>query len=77
MLIDLMGISLEVMEEQRMIGHVDLSRGTKLPFNQNSELTCVQLVPDLVSKSAELRSPGHQNQLLGDDAARISINLTP
>ena len=77
MLIDLMGISPEVMEEQRMIGHVDLSRGTKLPFNQNSELTCAKLVPDLVSKSAGLRSPGHQNQLLGDDAARISINLTP
>ena len=75
MLIDLMGISPEVMEEQRMIGHVDLSQDKKLPFNQNSELTCAQLVPDLVSKSAGLRSPGHQNQLLGDDAARISINL--
>jgi len=49
----------------------------KIPFNQNSELTCAQLVPDLVSRSAGLRFPGHQNQLSGDDAARISINLTP
>ena len=72
-----MGISLEVMEEQGMIGQVDLSWGKKLPFNQNSELTFAQLVPDLVSRSAGLRFPGHQNQLLGEDTARISISLTP
>ena len=59
MLSDLMGILPEVMEEQRMIGHVDLSPGKKLPFNQNSELTCAQLVPDLVSRSAGFKFPGH------------------
>ena len=76
-LTDRMGISLVVIEEQRIIGQEDFSWGRKLPFNQNLELICAQLVPDLVSRSAGLRSPGHQNQLLGEDAAKISISLTP
>ena len=71
------GVSLVVIEEQRIIGQEDLSWGRKLPFNQNLELICAQLVPDLVSRSAGLRSPGHQNQLLGEDEAKISISLTP
>ena len=65
-----------VIEEQRIIGQ-DFSWGRKLPFNQNLELICAQLVPDLVSRSAGLRSSGHQNQLLGEDEAKISISLTP
>ena len=66
-----------VIEEQRIIGPGDYSWGRKLPFNQNLELICAQLLPDLVSRSAGLRSPGHQNQLLGEDEAKISISLTP
>ena len=51
-LTDRMGISLVVIEEQRIIGQEDFSWGRKLPFNQNLELICAQLVPDLVSSSA-------------------------
>ena len=76
-LTDLVGISSVVMEEQRIMGQEDFSLGKKLPFNQNFELTYAQLVPDLVSRSAGLRFPEHQNQLLDEDTARISINLTP
>ena len=75
-LTDRMGFSLVVIEVQRIIGQEDFSWGRKLPFNQNLELMCA-LVPDLVSRSAGLRSPGHQNQLLGEDEAKISISLTP
>jgi len=76
-LTDLVRISPEVIEEQIVMGHEDFFRGKKLPFNQNCELIRVQLVPDLVSRSAGLRFPGHQNQLSGEDVANISINLTP
>ena len=49
----------------------------KLPCNQNLELISSRVEPVLVSRSAGLRAPGHQNQLSALDNAAISIILVP
>ena len=51
--------------------------GRKLPCNQNLELMSSRVEPALVSRSAGLRAPGHQNQLSAFDSAAISIILDP
>ena len=56
------GISLKVRDAQFLVGQEDLGWGRKLPRNQNSGLIWSQVVPVLVSRSAGLRGPGHQNQ---------------
>ena len=49
----------------------------KRPCNQNSELISSRVEPLLVSRSAGLRAPGHQNQVSASDKAAISIILVP
>ena len=56
------GRSLEGRDAQFWVGQEDLGWGRKLPRNQNSGLIWSQVVPVLVSRSAGLRGPGHQNQ---------------
>ncbi len=73
----LLGILHAGREVQGLTGQVDLFSGRKLPWNQNLELSCSHVVPDLVSKSAGLRLPGHQNQFLGVETAAISMSLVP
>ena len=62
---------------QGLIGQEDLSWCRKLPLSQNLELTCLQVVPDLVSRSAGLRVPGHQYQFSCEVTDNISISLVP
>ena len=49
----------------------------KLPWSQKSELISSKVEPDLVSRSAGLRGPGHQNQISEFFRAIISITLVP
>ena len=49
--------------------------GRKLPCSQNLELISSKVEPLLLSRSARLRVPGHQNQLSVLDNAAISIIL--
>ena len=51
--------------------------GRKLPCSQNPELILSRVEPVLVSKSAGLTFPGHQNHLSALDSAAISMTLVP
>ena len=51
-------------------GQLDVGVERKLPCNQNLDLI-FSVDPDLVSKSAGLRTPGHQNQLSVFDSSDI------
>ena len=64
-------------EVHGLVGQEDFSWGKKLPYNQNLELIWSQLVPDLVSRPAGLRFPGHQNQLSCEEIEEISMSLVP
>ena len=73
----LVGSSLMGRDAQLLIGQDDLGWGRKLPCNQKSDLIWSQVEPVLVSRSAGLRCPGHQNQQSDEDAADISMSLVP
>ena len=49
----------------------------KILWSQKSELICSKVAPDLLSRSAGLSGPGHQNQLSEFVSAAISIILVP
>ena len=56
------GRSLVERDAQFLVGQEDLGMGRKLPCNQNLDLIWSQVEPVLVSRSAGLRGPVHQNQ---------------
>ena len=64
-------------DAQLLIGQDDLGWGRKLLCNQKSDLIWSQVELVLVSKSAGLRGPGHQNQQSDEDVAEISLSLVP
>ena len=53
------------------VRQLDVRVERKLPCNQNLDLIFSNVDPDLVSKSAGLRTPGHQNQLSVFDSSDI------
>ena len=65
----LVGSSLMGRDAQFLIGQDDLGWGRNLPCNQKSDLIWSQVEPVLLSKSAGLRGPGHQNQQSDEDVA--------
>ena len=60
-----------------LIGQDDLGWGRKLPCNQKSDLIWSQVELVLVSKSARLRGPRHQNQQSDEDVVETSMSLVP
>ena len=71
------GTSFRGRDAQVLVGQEDLGCGRKLPCNQNSGLIWSQVESVLVSRSAGLRGPGHQNQFPGEDTEAISISAVP
>ena len=67
----------EMRDAQDLVGQDDGDWDKKLPCNQNLEFSFSSLDPDLVSRSAGLRKPGHQCQLVVADRAEISMILVP
>ena len=59
------GVWLEMRDAQGLVGHEDGGWGRRLPCNQNLLFNFSSVDPDLVSRSAGLRDPGHQYQLTG------------
>ena len=67
---------MEISEDDSLVGQEEGGWGRKLPCNQKLELIfSTRVAPDLVSKSAGLRDPGHQFQLAAMDNAEISMIL--
>ena len=54
-------------DEQGFVGQVGTGFGKKLLCSQKSEFIFSSVEPDLVSRSAGLRAPGHQTQLYAAD----------
>ena len=71
------GIWSEMRDAQDLVGQEDGGWDTKLTCNQNLEFSFSSVVPDLVSRSARLSTPGHQCQLAVTDRAEISMILVP
>ena len=59
------------------VGQVETGLGRKRPRNQNLELIFSCVEPDLVSKSAGFKDPGHHIQLSAVVCDRISMTLVP
>ena len=53
------GWGLDRRDAQGLVGHLEIGLRRKLPRNQKLELIFSRVEPDLVSKSAGLRDPGH------------------
>ena len=76
----LINVTLDWLDKKELLGlsGQDVSgECRKLPCNQNLELISSSVEPILVSRSAGLRAPVHQNQLSVLDNAAISIILVP
>ena len=71
------GVWLEMRDAQDLVGHEEGGWGRKLPCNQKLEFNFYSVNPNLVSRSAGLRDPGHQYQLTAADRAEISKILVP
>ena len=74
---NLVGILLMGGDTQFLIGQDDLGWGRKLLCNQKSDLIWSQVELVLVSKSARLRGPRHQNQQSDEDVVETSMSLVP
>ena len=66
---------MEISDDDSLIGQEEGGWERKLPCNQKLELIFSRVAPDLVSKSAGLRDPGHQFQLSAIGNAEISMIL--
>ena len=71
------GVWSDMRDAQGLVGQEDLGWDWKLPSNQNLVFSFSSVDPDLVSRSAGLRAPGHQFQLAVADRAEISMILVP
>ena len=68
---------LEIKEVLASTGQDFSGDGRKLPCSQNPELMLSRVAPVLISRSAALTFPGHQNHLSVLDRAAISMTLVP
>ena len=68
---------LEMRDEHGLLGQVETGFRRKLPNNQKLELIFFSVEPDLVSKLAGFRGPGHHIQLSVVVCDRISMILVP